>query len=357
MSPDALIADDLPLPLLVISADANTIIWANQSAQEWLGLSLSRLTKKSLDTIFVNADAIKQAGARCRQDLAPVSLNNFDLQLSEMPNDKGHVTLFPSGENIGFSFQTMGAKPNPSRTGDFAVSAMGRMLAHEIKNPLAGIDGAAQLLALDIEGEESHALINLIRSEINRIRRLADRMESLGDSDPTKSGPIDVHDILGRARLVIENAAPENITIVEKYDPSLPPAIGDEDTLMQALLNLIKNAAEAIEAAGRPGRICLETSFRSGVTRRNEENGDHRQLPIEIRIIDDGPGVPDTMRNRLFQPFITNKPAGQGLGLALVSKVASAHGGLIELESRPGRTVFSILLPVTSRTMPPEDIL
>ncbi len=345
-SPQGLLADDFPAPLILLSAKMDVLYWANQSAQEWLGYSLRGLTAKPITDIFPEFEAIKAAGLRCREDFSPVSLFNFDIQISGRANDKGQITLFPSGDHIGFSFQPMGTEPNHSSAADFAVSSMGRMLAHEIKNPLAGIDGAAQLLIDEISGAEGHALIDLIRSEINRIRRLADRMESLGDHDPENVGPINIHVLLAKVRMIVQSSAHENITFVESYDPSLPSAIGDPDTLMQALLNLIKNAAESIASTGQGGEVRLETSFRSGVTRREEGTGEIRQLPIEIRVIDDGPGVSDALRDRLFQPFITNKPTGQGLGLALVAKVANAHGGIVELQSRPGRTVFSILLPV-----------
>jgi len=222
---------------------------------------------------------------------------------------------------------------------------MGRMIAHELKNPLAGIKGAAQLLRDDVDSEEGLALIDLIGSEIDRIRRLADRMEKLGDDDPTGTEQVNIHEILRQARRIIQSANP-NIIFDERYDPSLPHANGDPDTLMQALLNLIKNAAES---AGEQGQIRLETSFRAGV--RGGNSG--RLLPVQIQIIDNGPGIPKDMLAQIFQPFVTTKPEGQGLGLALVSKVAAAHEGLVEVQSVPGRTVFSLLLPAPTLSEAP----
>ena len=338
------IADDAPFPMIAIGGD-NRINWANQAAQAWLGLSLRRLTGKSLDAFITNAEPINKAVGRCRANLSRVSLYDFVLNFSERADETGLVSLFPSGADIGLIFQMKNGKPSPAPTGSRAVSAMGRMLAHEIKNPLAGIDGAAQLLAMDIHTDEGGALITLIRSEINRIRRLADRMEKLGDRDPENVGPVNIHELLSQAKLVIQSASPDGISFTENYDPSLPVVIGDPGTLMQAVLNLIKNAAESIEQSGEPGSIGLETAFRSGVLRRGEDGDTPKQLPIEIRVTDTGPGVSDDMRARMFQPFVTNKPVGQGLGLALVSKVATAHGGLVELQSRPGHTTFSLLLP------------
>ncbi|MGJ8563886.1 MAG: two-component system sensor histidine kinase NtrB [Alphaproteobacteria bacterium] len=348
-------ADDLPMPFFVIEEDGQSISWANQAALEWTGRSLRRLQTKTLANLFNEFDAVYDAMERCRQDFGPVSLYDFIIKRSEKAAEKAHLTVFPAGDKIGLTCQISTRAPREGPPGHHAISAMGRMLAHEIKNPLAGIDGAAQLLIDDVNTKEGQALIDLIRSEINRIRRLADRMESLGDHDPKMVGPVNIHELLTKARLIVQSASPNSVQFIENYDTSLPSAIGDADTLLQAILNLIKNAAESLEGT-RPdgttgGTITLETSFRSGVTRRDNDDGSVRSLPIDIRIIDDGPGISDDLRSRLFQPFVTNKPAGQGLGLALVSKVAGAHGGLVELSSRPGHTVFSILLP-TEQTPP-----
>ena len=220
------------------------------------------------------------------------------------------------------------------------------MIAHELKNPLAGIKGAAQLLRDDVASEEGRSLIDLIGSEIDRIRRLLDRMETLGDESAEMSERVNIHETLRHARRIIQSANP-TLLFSENYDPSLPHAIGHGDSLMQAILNLIKNASEAVET---DGEITLETSFRSGVKNRAQNGGAARELPIEIRIIDNGQGIAQDRQDQIFQPFVTTKTGGQGLGLALVSKVAQAHGGLVEVNSRPGRTVFSLLLPAPKTT-------
>jgi two-component system nitrogen regulation sensor histidine kinase GlnL len=168
-------------------------------------------------------------------------------------------------------------------------------------------------------------------------------METLGDQDPENDERVNIHEILRRARRVIQSANPALI-FTERYDPSLPHAKGDADTLMQALLNLIKNAAEAVETIPNKGEITLETRFRSGVVKRKNAEVSAKHLPIEIRIIDNGPGIAAHITDQLFQPFVSTKPDGQGLGLSLVSKVAVAHGGLVEVKSRPGKTTFSLLL-------------
>lgn len=338
-------ADDIPMPLVAI--DDGEITWVNLSAQEWLDASLKGLKGQALTDVFLGFDQAKDACLRSELSRAPVSIYDLIIQRENKADERVNLTVFPLQKGTGLLFHLQGAKPSQigrEQSGEPAVSAMGRMLAHEIKNPLAGISGAAQLLRADVETEEGRSLIELIRSETARIRRLADRMESLGERNPENVGPVNIQELLTSARKIIQSASPSNIEFSETYDPSTPIVTGDPDTLMQAILNLIKNASEAIENTGLPGEIHLETSFRSGVMRRLRSKS--KQLPVEIRITDTGPGIPTDMQTSLFQPFVTSKPTGQGLGLSLVSKVANAHGGLVEHSSRPGKTVFSILLPL-----------
>ena len=330
--------DDWPFPLFKLD-DSDAILWANHSAQEWLEKSLRQVSGKSIweileaepDTRGITLNARRKSGAITSRHLA---VKAFD---SNAESRLAHLTAYPTAGGTGLSIWFVGPEPRSTKIGGHIVTGMGRMIAHELKNPLAGIKGAAQLLRDDVDSAEGLALIELIGSEIDRIRRLADRMEKLGDDDPTGVERVNIHEILRRARRIIQSANP-NIVFDERYDPSLPHASGDPDTLMQALLNLIKNAAES---TGSTGTIRLETSFRAGV--RSGKSA--RQLPIQIRIIDDGPGISKEMMAQIFQPFVTTKPEGQGLGLALVSKVAAAHEGIVEVHSAPGRTVFSLLLP------------
>ncbi len=341
------LADDWPFPLFLIDPDSENITWANQAAQEWVGTSIRRLVGKTpWDLFSVDADA-QQIIAKCKDAQSALTMRDCPLKQADKTDKDDtlcHLTAYPSETGIGLSLWFAGPQPRENRVGGQVVSGMGRMIAHELKNPLAGIKGAAQLLRDDVETEEGRSLLELISSEIDRIRRLADRMETLGDQDPDNVDRVNIHELLRRARRVIQSANPE-LVFTERYDPSLPHAKGDADTLMQALLNIIKNAAEAVRGQNETGEIILETRFRSGVSKLSaSEKSQH--LPIEIRIIDNGPGVADEIKEQLFQPFVTNKPEGQGLGLALVSKVASAHGGLVEVRSQPGRTKFSLLLPI-----------
>lgn len=337
--------DDFPFPVFLLRNETPVLLWANQAGEEWLGHSRQNMHLTALSEHFSHADFYLGAVKRCTDSQAPVTIRNHTVKRPKTPDQRCHITVFPSPEGIGLYFQPANIQPGEGRRNGQTMSAMGRMLAHEIKNPLAGINGAAQLLRDDVKSEESLSLITLIGSEIERISRLADRMERLGDPDPDNIDFVNIHEVLQNAKRIVETSVPDTIFFTEHYDLSLPMIRGDADTLMQALLNIIKNAAEAILLDNGTGEISLETTFRSGVRSVQHPGGAARSLPVEIRITDTGPGIPDSIRHDIFQPFVTNKPAGQGLGLALVSKVTQAHGGIVEVQSQPGRTVFSILLP------------
>ncbi len=346
-TPDNL-AEDLPTPVFIFGSPQLDIRWVNPAAEEWLGYSAGALMGNIFEKYIRSSEDIKAAAIRCLESETVISLRRFVILRTDYPDQRCHLTLFLTHGRIGMLVSLLATQPNETNTNtnELAVSALGRMLAHEIKNPLAGIGGAAQLLRDDVQSEEGLALITLIGSEIDRIRRLTDRMETLGDRDPENVGLVNIHEVLRDARKLIQSSGNTRVVFTENYDPSLPETLGDRDTLMQAILNIIKNASEAIEISGENGEIILETAFRTGVSRKGDLGEKLQSLPIEIRIVDNGPGIPPSIRDQIFQPFVTNKPSGQGLGLALVAKVAAAHGGLVEVRSRPEKTVFSILLPM-----------
>jgi two-component system nitrogen regulation sensor histidine kinase GlnL len=226
-----------------------------------------------------------------------------------------------------------------------SVIALAAMLAHEIKNPLSGIRGAAQLLEQSV-GDDDRTLTRLICDEADRIVKLVDRMEVFTDERPIERESVNIHVVLEHVKHLTHSGVARHIKFVEDYDPSLPHVLGNRDQLIQVFLNLVKNAAEAIGENAADGEIQLSTAFRPGVRLSLPGSKTRVSLPLEFCVKDNGPGVPEDLLPHLFDPFVTTKPTGSGLGLALVSKIVGDHGGIIECESQPRRTIFRVLMPM-----------
>jgi two-component system nitrogen regulation sensor histidine kinase GlnL len=263
------------------------------------------------------------------------------LQLSNFPPCDGYVTLAPNGEALVVLELPQQAEAQPSETFTELSSTMAAMLAHEIRNPLLSIRGAAQLLASEVKPEDA-ALTTLIINEVARIDQLIATMDPLSVAPPQQRHALNIHEVLEQAQQAIAAAFP-TVQFVKQYDPSLPSVPAQQEPLMQALTNLLKNAAEAA-SEGAEAKITLTTRYVVGDVRRNEAG---ETLPIAVSIADNGRGVPPRLEERLFAPFTTTKPHGKGLGLAIVARIIEQHGGQVA-HDRPseGGARFTIYLPM-----------
>ncbi|MCV6586888.1 MAG: ATP-binding protein [Marinibacterium sp.] len=348
----------LPVPAFLVDED-DRIIDVNSAGEGFLNASAKTLRHQPVwDLLAVDAP-LEEALGRARENGTPLFVNDVDvgaghraplqcgLQIAPLTGRDGvMIMMITPRELAGRMTQSHSVK-------SAAQSAIGmaEMLAHEIKNPLAGITGAAQLLSMNIGGEDLE-LTDLIVEESRRIVKLLEQVEQFGNLTQPDFKPVNLHDVLDRARRSALLGFGAHMKITEDYDPSLPMAYGDADQLLQVVLNLLKNAAEA--AAKEGGTIRLHTFFEHSFRMRRAD-GSGQSLPLQIEIIDDGPGLPETIKGDIFDPFVSGKENGTGLGLALVSKIISEHDGWISVDSVPGQTTFRISLPRAPLAKPQEE--
>jgi two-component system nitrogen regulation sensor histidine kinase GlnL len=346
-----------PDPAMVVD-ETGALVAVNEAAEALFGQGLGLLARGRFSAALPPGSALVSLLNRAIEEQAKVRERGVQISLFGLAPFEADGAAAPLGDGSVLLTLTVKAGLGVERGGAEAagglrsIVGLGRMLAHEIKNPLAGIRGAAQLLKSGAKAEDA-PLAQLIVDETDRVRRLVDRMEAFSDDALPSLTPLNIHQILDRVRALAANGVADGLAMREQYDPSLPPVLGDEDQLIQIFLNLVKNAAEAAHSRGDGrGSIGIYTAYRHGVRVRAAKGQSLRGAPLEVRIMDNGPGVPAHLREHLFQPFVTTKANGAGLGLALVSKLVAAHGGLLDFESEPGRTVFRVLLPIASE----EDV-
>ena len=351
-SPDAAaMLSALPVACALIDAE-NRFRYANPAAEQFFALSISQLRNLGLSDLVAADSPLFSLIDQVRAGELVVSDHDLNLesprlqrrgvtvQGTPIPEEPGCVLLTLQDESAA---RTLDRQLN-FRSAARSVAGMAAILAHEVKNPLSGIRGAAQLMEKTV-GEADRELAVLIRDEADRIRELVERMEAFGEK-PIVRDAVNIHRVLEHVKRLAQTGFASHLRVIELYDPSLPPVLGNRDQLVQVLLNLVKNAAESITSQCDHGEITLMTAYQHGV--RVSVPGTKRRvhLPLVVTVRDTGPGIPADMRDNLFDPFVTSKPTGSGLGLALVAKIIGEHGGLIEVDSRPGRTDFRLFLPI-----------
>lgn len=350
------ILDAVPHPLFTIS-DTGHVVDANVAAEAFFQVSAPLLRRRPFKEFVPFGTPLLGLIEQVRARGAPVNEYRVDLgtprnggerivdiHVAPVAERSDHVVVMLQERTIADKMDRQLTHRGAARS----VSALASMLAHEIKNPLSGIRGAAQLLEQSAD-DEDRALTRLICDEADRIVKLVDRMEVFSDERPVEREPVNIHSVLEHVRTLAMSGFARNIRFVEDYDPSLPPVLGNRDQLIQVFLNLVKNAAEAIDGDA-DGEIQLTTAFRPGVRLTVPGASSRVSLPLEFCVRDNGKGVPDDLVPHLFDPFVTTKPSGSGLGLALVAKIIGDHGGIVECESQPHRTTFRVLLPMYRST-------
>ncbi|MGA1804351.1 two-component system sensor histidine kinase NtrB [Rhizobium sp. HT1-10] len=348
---------------VVMVDERGLMVFANWEAEAFFGASASHLARYNISTFIPFGSPLIGLIDQVRERRAPVSEYRVDLSSPRLGQDKlvdiyvAPVVSEPGCVVVVFQERSMADKIDRQLTHRAAarsVTGLASMLAHEIKNPLSGIRGAAQLLEQSAE-DDDRALTRLICDETDRIVSLVDRMEVFSDERPVDRTPVNIHSVLDRVKAVAKAGFGRNIKITENYDPSLPAVYANRDQLVQVFLNLIKNAAEAV--AERPdGEIILTTAYRPGIRLSVAGSREKISLPLEFCVIDNGPGVPADLLPHLFDPFITTKTNGTGLGLALVAKIIGDHGGIVECDSQNHKTTFRVLMPASKGTTPEDSL-
>ncbi len=352
-APDAIL-DALPDPVLVVDAE-DSLIYLNAAAESFFAGSRASLDGVDLQTLIPHDSPMLTLISRVRRRGNSMTEYGVTLETPRIGRhvvsiDAGPVSDVQGGVAVTLQEHSIAGKIDDALTQRGAarsVSALSAMLAHEVKNPLSGIRGAAQLLETMIPAEDRN-LTRLITEETDRIVTLVGRMEVFSDRPRLERRPVNIHEVLDRVFELARNGFAKDVRLRAEYDPSLPPVYGDRDQLIQIFLNLVKNAAEAVQNANEPGdrEVTVKTAFRQGVRLAVPGQDARVHLPLVVTVRDNGPGVPEDIRRHLFDPFISTKQGGTGLGLALAAKLIGDHGGVIDVESRPRRTQFSVMLPM-----------
>ena len=342
---------------VIVFDEEDRIVFANLAAETIFSTSAQQLRLMSIEDLFGINSTVGGLFQQARSTSMPIA--EFDVQIA-LPRSNtvqasvsvvpvlekngnqptGDMILQLSTTSIAHRIEQQMRRQGAARS----TAGMVAVLAHEVRNPLAGIRGAAQIIESSVSGEERE-LTQLIADEVDRISNLIERIDVFAEIGPAPEKPVNIHEALARARRVLESSgALGELNFQEAFDPSLPQVRGDFEGLVQIFLNLIKNAADAAHLGGK--EILIKTSYRHGLRLAADGRREWGALPIEVSVQDNGPGIPQELQSDIFDPFVTTKPGGHGLGLAVVAKIVGDHGGAVEFESEPFRTIFSVYLPI-----------
>ncbi|MEM8749235.1 MAG: ATP-binding protein [Pseudomonadota bacterium] len=354
LPPSVQVLNALPNPVFMLTSEG-LFGFVNAAAEDFFQSSFTVLKKRTFDWFLPSGSPMRTLVEQVRKSNAPVSEYRIDVSSPRLGEDRfvdvyvapvfelpGNIVIMLQVRSMAETMDKQLTHRGAART----VTGLASMLAHEIKNPLSGIRGAAQLLEAH-GSEEDRALTRLITDETDRIVRLVDRMEVFSDERPLERDPINIHAVLEQVKTVARNGFARDVEIKEEYDPSLPPIGANRDQIVQVFLNLMKNACEAME--GQERRVMtIKTAFMPGMRVASVGSREKISLPIALLISDSGPGIPEELRSYIFDPFVTSKRNGSGLGLALVAKIIGDHGGVVSCDSTREGTTFRVLLPTWS---------
>lgn len=348
-SDERMLLNSMSSSVLVVD-DAFRIVFVNVAAEQLFGYGRAVLEGRPLDGLVPADSALFDAVRRVGEIGSGISdyavelpltrgaTRSVDLHVSPLAEHQGRIIIVLHPCSVARRLNHQLSHRGAARS----VAGLAITLAHEVKNPLSGIRGAAQLLESSVADEE-RALIRLICDETDRICGLIDRMEQFADGRPIERRAVNIHEVLERVRRLAESGFGRHVRVIERYDPSLPEVDGDHDRLVQVFLNLVKNAVEAAPDEG--GEITLGTQYEHGLSVRVGNSRERVELPIKVEIEDNGPGVGEELLGHLFDPFVSTKKAGMGLGLALAAKIVGDHGGLVECQNGSRGAIFRVRLP------------
>jgi two-component system nitrogen regulation sensor histidine kinase GlnL len=342
---------------VIVFDEEDQIVFVNPSAETFFSTSAQQLRLMGIEDLFGPNSAVGGLFQQARLTSMPIAEFDVQIMLQRAGTVQASVTVVPVLEANGnqpngdmiLQFSTTSIahriEQQMRRQGAARSTAgMVAVLAHEVRNPLAGIRGAAQIIESSVSGEERE-LTQLIADEVDRISNLIERIDVFAEIGPAPEKPVNIHEALARARRVLESSgALAELNFQEVFDPSLPLVRGDFEGLVQIFLNLIKNAADAARIGGK--EILIKTAYRHGLRLAADGRREWGALPIEVSVQDNGPGIPKELQSDIFDPFVTTKPGGHGLGLAVVAKIVGDHAGAVEFESEPFRTIFNVHLPI-----------